>query len=457
MHSRKLTARLLVATFAAAALPLIAAPSATAAEAATRPTEDIYTAPEATPVCRAGICVHYAQDGTNDVPTEDDGAGGAWKGYADNGIPDLVDLLSASILPKVAKVFTDAGYKPPVGDGTAGGGTDQVDIYLADLADVDRGAHCGVTSEFDETGPGWCVLDNDYSAAEYGTSRSPAANLGLDVAHQYFLLVQFAYSTNGGWLHEAAATWVEDEIYPSLNRNRAYLPYGPLALPAESVGNSLPHGDRAAWIFLRFLTERYPAEQGGLPVIMRDIWERADADGYPGVEYDEGTEAIAPVLADRGSSWVREMVAFSTWNLDPAHHYDEGAAYKPAPRQAQVTLSTSRRSHNLAGDPEERASRTVRFRRGSSLTGSWRLRLDLGAYNNFGATEKAFVATFKAQNRAPVTRILAEGQTISEAVTFAFGAGVEYVDIRIVTGRGYRGNFLDPVWPSYDIDAKVTR
>ena len=454
----------LSAVLALPGLLLVGVPGADAAAGA-RPTEDIYTAPEATPVCRAGICVHYAQDGTNDVPTEDDGAGGTWKGYADNGIPDLVDLLSASILPKVAKVFTDAGYKPPVGDGTAGGGTDQVDLYLADLADVDGGAYC-VTDGPDEaaTAPGWCVLDNDYSSAEYSTRISRAGHLGLDAVHQYSLLVSRAYSLRGNWLTEAAATWVEDEVYPDLNRNRAYLPFSALSKPLVPVGRwpsfyEAPHQAEAAWVFLRFLSERYPARSGPLPVIVRHLWEHVGEapnyfDFYDLVLYYD----LNLGLAQHDTTVDDEFIAFTTWNRQPGRYYDEGAAYPTAPLAASTVLTRAAPTKVFRDKPflNSLTSATLRYRPGSSLTGAWRLRVR--AQVDAWWADEAVTATIKVKGRAPKTRVILPSDVNETVVDLPFTSQVEWVDITVVglSQKSHSDHPDPPAW-YYTITAKALR
>lgn len=435
----------MVAGLAAALLPALSPAPAQAAPVA-RPTEDIYQSPEATPVCRDDICVHYAQDGTNDVPVEDDGAAGAWKGYADNGVPDYVDLISGSLLPQAAKVFADAGYSTPLPDGTAGGGA-QVDFYLAELDDVEGGAYCASTQpDTTAAAAGFCVIDNDYSSAHYGPRLSPGSNLRLDVLHQYAHLVQWAYSQDSAWI-SAVAAWVEDEVYPNLNRNRGYLPFSAMAKPGISmidIFNARPHQEEARWIFLRFLSERYPAEVGGLPVVVRDV-----------VQHRAG-----PALQSRGSSMLAQFTTFTTWNRNPAAYYAEGTTYPTAPLAGNVMLSGATRTRSFDGVGQEFTSHSFRFRPSSTLRGDWRINLRATSGDVFGiGAGKAFVATFKAKSRPAVTRVIASiaHADLEKSISLAFNTSVEWVELRVVTGEVGEAMNLDRGTPVYKVTAKVSR
>lgn len=448
-----------VATLAVGLPLLVLTGGAPAAHAAgTRPTDDLYLEAEATPVCRVNICVHYAQDGVNDVPSEDDGAGGAWKGYAGNGVPDYVDLISASLLPKAAAVFDDAGYLPPVGDGSLGGGTDQVDIYLAELGDVDGGASC--TPEFvpeQDATWGHCVLDNDYSPAEYGTKLSRGANLALDVVHQYFHLVQWAYNSGRTWLEDASSSWVEDEVYTSYNRNRAYLAQGPLGtswLPPD-VTASRPHAADGAWLMLEHLSERHPAEEGGLPVVIRKIWENlAEQTGtYESIQVAHGIDGA---LAEVGFSSLDDaFFGFSLENLRPERYYSEGAAYPAKRPRGAATLTRTTRSRSYSSELPPLTSATYRFTRSSTLTGSWRLKLATVLTPSGSGGEVTVSVRLKVRNQEPVVR---SPSSSSLTVTLPFSASVEYVDVTIthLEQPGWEDGLNDPDAP-YKVTAAAVR
>src|SRR5690606_38134581 len=110
----------------------------------------------------------------------------------------------------------------------------------------------------------YCVVDNDYSPSEF-RSNTPLENLQVTLAHEYFHAVQFAYDfAEDGWFLEATAAWVEDEAFDDVNDNIQYLrAQSPLKQPQISMDKFGGLRHYGAWIFFRFLTERYPPEAGG--------------------------------------------------------------------------------------------------------------------------------------------------------------------------------------------------
>ncbi len=452
---RRRVALLAVAVLVTPLLFVLGQPAPARADVGVRPTENVYTAPEATPVCRDGICVHYAQDGTNDVPTEDDGGGGTWPGVADNGVPDLVDLISTSLLPQAATTFADAGYRAPVGDGALGGGTDQVDFYVAELAEVDGGASCvRETPDSTTTTAGYCLIDNDYSAAEYGTRLSPVQNLELDVLHQYFYLVQWAYTAANDLFGDAAASWVEDEIYTSYNRNRAYLPYGPLGQPQGSLYEpTTPYDGDGRWIFFRYLSERFPARTGALPTIVREYWEARTA--YPDRYW--ALLALEKVLTSHGTALDAEVTEFTRWNLDPARSYREGAAYKPVP-VAQVLTPTKASPRRTAawGSLRDFVSRTVRIKPGKGLTGGgWRIRLASDIDTWFTGLDGGVVLGIKRVGQPLKTRVIVDPSPAT--LELPFGTGVEWVSYTWVSARVWEADEPDPNFLDRTLTVKALR
>ena len=57
---------------------------------------------------------------------------------------------------------------------------------------------------------------------------------------------------------EATATWAEDELYDGVNDNVQYLRSGPMSLPHKSLDQFFQFYHYGAWIFFRYLTERFP-------------------------------------------------------------------------------------------------------------------------------------------------------------------------------------------------------
>ena len=186
---------------------------------------------------------------------------------------------------------------------------------------------------------GYCVLDNDYSKGEFPTN-TPKENLQVTAAHEYFHAVQFGYDVSeDGWVMEATATWAEDELYDGVNDNVQYLRSGPMSLPHKSLDQFFQLYHYGAWIFFRYLTERFPASDGGMPILVRDLWRRLDdASGGRG-EYS--LEGVRGVLRKRDLSLTEAFAGFAAANRTPGRSYAEGKAnrYPHAPLARAATLS----------------------------------------------------------------------------------------------------------------------
>ena len=276
--------------------------------------------------CGTSACIHHLDD-TNVLNSAD-------PSRASNAFAAATGAEAESALA----AFTAAGYRAPKPDGVHGGNP-KLDIYLADIGDSVYG-YCSTDDPNveDVNYPGYegwafCVLDNDYAASQFGSEWTPDQNRQVTVAHELFHAVQFAYDFfEDAWLMEGTATWVEDELYDAVDQNRDYLDFSPLTIPQYSL-DLFDYGD---WAFFRFLSERYPAETGGLPTIIRSIWERADdAASLP----DAGADGHASIFAVReavktasGSAYgfARSLADFGAKNRRPASHYSEGSAWPSA-------------------------------------------------------------------------------------------------------------------------------
>ncbi|MDQ6523591.1 hypothetical protein RB608_08280 [Nocardioides sp. LHD-245] len=363
-----------------------------------------YTMGEAAPVCGGGICVHYVT------------------GTADAATPPYVNAV-LSVMNNVASRYAAAGYRAPVGDGVNGGGTNLFDVYLADLGSRGLYGYCTTDQRVSGhvTAPAYCVLDNNY--AEYGAVPGPLANLQVTAAHEYFHAVQFAYDVNEEtWLLEATATWAEDEIYTDINDNRQYLKGGPLGQPAQSMDYQRGLAPYGAWIFFKYLSERFPAVNGpgGMPVIVHDIWELAA--GAPNAR-----QAIGAALAARGTDLRTQFGRFAAANRQPALNYAEGAAYMRARLWRGVKLTNSRRSFSDRTSLNHLASRTIRFK--SKVSGKARVRIhvDVPKRKKGGYV----MVTIKKKGKTPVTKMVKINRKGDKTKAFAFGKKVKWVEVTL--------------------------
>lgn len=173
-----------------------------------------YSVPEATPLCDADLCVHYVTSGDDAISTADTDS---------SGRPDYAER-ALSTLRRIHDTYIAAGYREPRGDGSLGGGSNLIDIYLGNVGDQGIYGYCTSDKPYPgDNGPwdawAYCVLDNDFSPSEFGTANTPLQNLDVTAAHEYFHATQYAYdSYEDPWILEATATWAEDEMYDNVNR-----------------------------------------------------------------------------------------------------------------------------------------------------------------------------------------------------------------------------------------------
>ena len=94
------------------------------------------------------------------------------------------------------------------------------------------------------------------------------------------------------------------------------------------------------WIFFRYLSERFPQAQGGMPVIVRQLMKRIDASR--GAPDNYSIQAVSRELAARGTDLRRVYAQFGDANRHPATAYDEGRFYRAAPASRTWTLTRQR-------------------------------------------------------------------------------------------------------------------
>ena len=332
--------------------------------------------------CTAHLCVWWVThpgDSTDPDPVPDVDSNG-------NGRPDQVDL-TLSVMDHVwDTIVTKGGYRAPRPDGGLGG-NDKLDIFLADIGDEGLFGYCAPElASSGRSASGYCVLDNDYSSAQFGTSQKPADNLKVTAAHEFFHAVQFAYDVGeDDWFMEGTAMWMEDEVYDDVNDNVRYLQGSQLTTPTRALDQPASGlgGPYVSWIFWRYVSEQYPdTGTTGLPLIVRDVWRRAQAytSNYPRTY---SMRALAEAVAARGNSLANVFARFGEANRHPGDAYSEGAEqhYPQVPAVASYTLS---KSHTGTGEKvatmAHMTNYTVVLTPGSDLAGAdWVVRIPVNA------------------------------------------------------------------------------
>lgn len=340
--------------------------------------------------------------------------------------PGLTAAYAEQVLAtatRVYRTYVGAGYRAPLPDGALGGDP-RLDVYLTDLAPTGAYGYC--TSDQPPTrgtGASWafCVLDDSYLGYPGG---DPAELLQVTTAHELFHAVQYAYdSGEDGWFLEGTAAWAEDLVYPGVDDNLQYLPFSPLAGPRSPLDLFDPEGFRqyGAWVFFRWLSERFPATEGGLPVVVRQLLEAADNTGGPGDDR-YSTQAIKLVLKRYGLRFEKAFALFADANRRPRATYAEARAndYPAAPLAQRITLSASRRTAlGRLVRLDHLTSATTRFvPRGLGGRARLRVRVDLAVRRT---SPTAVVSTYRRGGgvRTRVVRLDARGDAV---LTVRFGS-----------------------------------
>jgi len=368
--------------------------------------------------------------------------------FAGDATSDYVDQVGR-VANKVLGVYADAGYKAPMTDGTVGGGsTGLLDIYLDDLGSQGLYGYCDSDDPPSSAGPygapAYCAFDNNYSEFP---AHTPLQNLEVTAAHELFHAVQFAYDYfEDGWFMEATATWAEDELYDGVDDNLQYLAQSPLSQPRQSMDHFSGLRQYGDWIFFRYLSERYPAAEGGLPVIIRDIWDRADGSTATSPD-DYSIRAVSHVLASQGVGLRRTWARFAAANRRPGATYEEGSAnhYPVARLDRTVALNGSRRdSGQLSRTIDHLAARTVRFQRSATMRArTLRLRLDLPSLTRGSGA----VATIFHTTGRPTTVPIDLDGTGGADTRLDFGRRVTHVDVTLANaGIGYQRCWRGSDW-----------
>lgn len=366
-------------------------------------------------ICSAVVCVHYATPESTPA-------------YAQT----VLDTVSA-----VHQFYVGAGYRAPKADGNKGGSA-LTDIYLSDIGSDGLYGYCSTDEDVPFEAPwdrwAFCVLDNDYSASEFPTN-TPIENLQVTAAHEYFHAVQFSYDfAEDGWLLEATAAWVEDEVFDDVNDNVQYLkaesPLKQSRISMDKFGGLRHYG---AWVFFRYLTERFPAQDGGMPTLVRDIIRKTS--GVTGAPDFYSWQAIGKVLKGRGTTASEAFAAFAAANRRPGKTYDEGTSqrYPVPPVIDQITVA---RPAQVAIKLDHLASATYRFVPAKALASkAWKLRLnvDMQATSRGSA---ALVTSYLTSGKVKVqwVRLNKQGNG-TRAVPFSV-RGVKQVEITLVNASG---------------------
>lgn len=237
--------------------------------------------------------IHYSTSGSDAPPLADNNG---------NGIPDWVETVANEFEAVYTREVTEMGYRQPP---TAGGAP--YDIYLQNLAA--RGEF-GFTEAFAPpqgtvSVTSDIVIDNDFADQVY---HPYTGSLGLKItaAHEFHHAIQYGYNYFFDvWYAEATSTWLEDEVYDSINQLYNYLPtaFQNTALSINSPVDVNTGGGYGRWIFNRYLVENFSS------AIILNFWEHLATKSSSGPDIPM-IPVIDEVLTTKGSSTSANFLGF---------------------------------------------------------------------------------------------------------------------------------------------------
>ncbi len=310
-----------------------------------------YAVAEQPPLCNTRLCLHYVGAGPDAPPSLD------WAN------------LNLAVMDSVWTTEVDTlGYRAPLTDGVKGG-SPQFDVYLKDLGGDLYGFCAGETRVKKRTGSGYCVLDNDFAAAQFPTG-TPEGNLRVTAAHEFFHAIQYAYDyAEDPWMMESTATWMEERYATDVNDNVQYLPWSQLYapyLPLDLFSRTEGAYQYGNWTFWEYLSSQYGTR------LVNKAWKQSGS-----LKSDGGKNsipALQKVLKGKGGL-TKVYGRYAAANLTPATTYPDGASY-PAPRLKGVKTLNKGKKKKFSIRVHHLSSRSYAYVPGKGTSGKkWKLSL----------------------------------------------------------------------------------
>jgi hypothetical protein len=375
----------------------------------------------ASPSCDVNLCIHWVATSADAPPSTDSNM---------DGIPDHVDKTLAVFQAVWAHEIDVLGYRKPLNDGVKGD-DGRFDVYLDDLGPGLFG-YCAPDSDYVDAHPAdfafpiYCVVDNDYVAAQFPAPPEPDAFLKATAAHEFFHAVQGAYDFGEDWwLVEGTATNMEETVYPTIDDNVNFLGFSPLTRPRSPLdrwgaGDGSEYG---AWIFWRFLEEKLYHSN---PNVIRRVWNRA-AWAFGPDEYS--LQAVARVLRNDGIHLADAFVGFAVANRLRA--YADGNLYPRTPTDRTFRIGPAqRRTAWLARRTNHLTTTYVSFRPRRGVPRRARLGLNVDAHPR-GGRARVIVFTKGGNRFIRAIRLNRDGDGHRRV---PFGRNVRRVDLVLSNG-----------------------
>jgi hypothetical protein len=249
-------------------------------------------ASEARSFAQGAVRVHYALTGTHapDLATT-----------RPDGVPDTV-AIAAEIGDGALRGFAARGFRAVPSDAacTSNGGDAKVDVYFVRFAGADgatipescRGAACA----------SFVLVDATFKGRGYAT---PNEGFTTVVTHELFHAVQNAYDAQlDRFWAEGTAQWATKALHPELQDFERQLPAF-FAEPARSL-DAQPSGVTAGFLYGSAVFPLFLETWKGEGFVKEAL--EAESAGSKAID------AVAFVLAKRGSSLAEAYPLFGAWN-----------------------------------------------------------------------------------------------------------------------------------------------
>jgi hypothetical protein len=383
--------------------------------------------------CDPNVCVHWV-----DRAGDPDRATTAFK---DDVRTTMAEVWSQEI--------TTIGYREPLDDSaSANHGPDgRLDVYLEDLGTAGVFGYCAsddpnLANRTIFAISAYCVLDNDYSALQYGTSQQPVEFLQVTAAHEFNHASQFAYDAfEDLWLMEGTAANMEETVFPHVNDNITFLQSSQLRHPAVPLDRSgFSDTEYGAWIFWRYLEEKV---YGNDPGVIRRVWERADA-STPFAPDDYSLNAVRKVVWADGRRFVDVYAGFGVTNR--LRDYEDRALYPSTPTRDSFRLGPAWRGTGWRTvQLNHLATVFFSFKPGPRVPARGKLRVDVDLTQFGRATLISRYTTGPAEVRS-----FALGAGMRGTLRVPFGhRNVRRVDLALANGSYRTACFEDLVAPPF--------
>ncbi len=256
--------------------------------------------------------LHYDVTDSNAVPTEDLNL---------NSIPDFIENCAAYADTSLSK-HLELGYMYPPNDGVFGGDS-LYDLYFENISYYGVTIPEGIASNPWNDYYSYIILNKDFLGfpANSDPEGQVAGAAKVTIAHEFQHAVQFGYDVGeGSWAMEAAATYIEEVIFDTVNDNYIYLD-DYLTAPHTSLMDNSGNHKYGAFLWPLYLAQKFDT------LLNVSAWQAA--------RFDDLFTAYSDTLFEN-YGWVLDSAyidftywIFNTASHDDGLHFSEGSGYYP--------------------------------------------------------------------------------------------------------------------------------